>query len=52
MEKNEKENQNFSLAVWKKMLPFFRPYYRYFATTVSLNVILVLTDVGIPLFQS
>ena len=52
MEKKEKENQNFSLTVWKKMLPFFRPYYRYFVTTVSLNVLLVLMDVGIPLFQS
>ncbi len=52
MEKKEQENQNFSLTVWKKMLPFFRPYYRYFVTTVSLNVLLVLMDVGIPLFQS
>ena len=48
----EIEQKNFSLSVWKKMLPFFRPYYNYFATTVSLNVLLVLMDVGVPLFQS
>ena len=48
----EMEKKNFSLSVWKKMLPFFRPYYHYFATTVSLNVLLVLMDAGVPLFQS
>lgn len=44
--------KNFSFSIWKKMLPFFRPYYKYFATTVSLNVLLVLMDVAVPLFQS
>lgn len=51
-EDKKMEQKNFSLSVWKKMLPFFRPYYHYFATTVSLNVLLVLMDVGVPLFQS
>lgn len=50
--KQEAENKNFSFHIWKKMLPFFRPYYKYFATTVSLNVLLVLMDVLVPLFQS
>lgn len=50
--KKEEESKNFSFRIWKKMLPFFRPYYRYFATTVSLNVLLVLMDVLVPLFQS
>jgi ATP-binding cassette subfamily B protein len=34
------------------MLPFFRPYYKYFLTTISLNVLLVAVDVLVPLFQS
>lgn len=46
------EKKMFSLTVWKKMLPFFRPYYRYFATTLGLNVLLVLVDVAVPMFQS
>ncbi|MCI9075003.1 MAG: ABC transporter ATP-binding protein [Dorea sp.] len=52
MKENGMENKNFSLSVWKKMLPFFRPYYKYFAVTVSLNVVLVLMDAAVPLFQS
>lgn len=34
------------------MIPFFRPYYKYFFTTISLNVLLVAVDVLVPLFQS
>ena len=46
------EPKSFSLKMWKKMLPFFRPYYKYFITTISLNVLLVAVDVLVPLFQS
>lgn len=46
------ENKSFSFLIWKKMLPFFRPYYHYFFTTISLNVLLVAVDVLVPLFQS
>lgn len=46
------ENKSFSFSIWKKMLPFFRPYYHYFFTTISLNVLLVAVDVLVPLFQS
>lgn len=51
MKENGMENKNFSLSVWKRS-PFFRPYYKYFAVTVSLNVVLVLMDAAVPLFQS
>ena len=34
------------------MLPFFRPYHRYFCTTFLMNVFLAGVDVGTPLFQS
>lgn len=46
------ENKSFDFKIWKKMLPFFRPYYKYFFTTISLNVLLVAVDVLVPLFQS
>lgn len=46
------ESKSFDLAIWKKMLPFFRPYYKYFFTTIGLNVLLVAVDVLVPLFQS
>ncbi|MCI6858482.1 MAG: ABC transporter ATP-binding protein/permease [Eubacterium sp.] len=46
------EHQSFHFKTWKKMIPFFRPYYKYFMTTISLNVLLVAVDVLVPLFQS
>lgn len=46
------ESKSFDLKIWKKMLPFFRPYYKYFFTTIDLNVLLVAVDVLVPLFQS
>lgn len=53
--KNGKKQEKmgvFRMGIWRRMLPFFRPYYKYFATTISLNVLLVLVDVLVPLFQS
>lgn len=34
------------------MLPFFRPYKKYFAVTLGLNILLAGVDVLVPLFQS
>ena len=42
----------FSIRVWGKMLPFFRPYKTYFAVTLGLNIFLAGIDVVVPLFQS
>ncbi len=42
----------FSIKVWGKMLPFFRPYKTYFAVTLGLNIFLAGIDVAVPLFQS
>ncbi len=42
----------FSIKVWGKMLPFFRPYKTYFAVTLGLNIFLAGIDVVVPLFQS
>ncbi|MCI9105809.1 MAG: ABC transporter ATP-binding protein [Lachnospiraceae bacterium] len=42
----------FSFRVWAKMLPFFKPYRRFFVLTMGLNVFLAAVDVLTPLFQS
>ncbi len=42
----------FSLQTWGKMLPFFKPYKKYFAITMGFNVFLAAVDVATPLFQS
>lgn len=42
----------FRLKVWAKMLPFFKPYKKYFAITLGLNILLAGVDVLTPLFQS
>lgn len=45
-------NKPFSFRVWGKMLPFFRPYRKFFAVTLGMNVFLAGIDVVVPLFQS
>ena len=45
-------NKPFSLQVWAKMLPFFKPYQKYFIITLGLNILLAAVDVSVPLFQS
>lgn len=42
----------FSFRTWAKMLPFFKPYKKYFATTLGFNLFLAGVDVAVPLFQS
>lgn len=42
----------FRLKVWAKMLLFFKPYKKYFAITLGLNIFLAGVDVLTPLFQS
>lgn len=45
-------NKPFSFRIWAKMLPFFKPYRKFFATTMGLNIFLAGVDVVVPLFQS
>lgn len=45
-------NKPFSFRIWAKMFPFFRPYRKYFLTTMGLNVFLAGVDLLVPLFQS
>lgn len=45
-------NKPFSFKIWAKMLPFFKPYKKYFVITLGLNILLAAIDVLVPLFQS
>ncbi len=45
-------NKPFSFKIWMKMLPFFRPYKKYLAISLGLNIFLAGVDVIVPLFQS
>lgn len=42
----------FQFKIWAKMLPYFKPYKKYFLITFSLNILLAGVDVLVPLFQS
>lgn len=52
MKENKEGRKELDLKIWGKVMPFFRPYWKYFLTTISLNVLLVAVDVMVPLFQS
>ena len=45
-------NKPFSFRVWAKMVPFFKPYKKYFIITLGLNIFLAGVDILVPLFQS
>lgn len=45
-------NKPFSFQVWGRILPFFRPYRHLFVRCIALNIVLVLVDIAVPLFQS
>ncbi len=45
-------NNPFSLRIWMKLVPFFKPYKKFFAITLGLNILLAGVDILVPLFQS
>lgn len=45
-------NKPFQMKIWAKMLPYFKPYRKYFFITFSLNILLAGVDILVPLFQS
>ena len=48
----EQEYQKpFDLAVWKKMIPFLRPYAKNLFAVIALNITMALIDISMPLFQ-
>lgn len=52
MQSMDKETKHLNFGIWKKMVPFFAPYWRHFAATFGMNVLLILVDIVVPLFQS
>lgn len=45
-------NNPFSFRIWMKLVPFFKPYKKFFAITLVLNILLAGVDILVPLFQS
>lgn len=45
-------NSPFSFKIWMKLAPFFKPYKKFFAITLGLNILLAGVDILVPLFQS
>ena len=45
-------NKPFQMKIWTQMLPFIKPYKKYFLITFGLNVWLAVVDILAPLFQS
>ena len=45
-------NNPFSFKIWMKLFPFFKPYKKFFAITLGLNILLAGVDILVPLFQS
>lgn len=45
-------NKPFQMKIWAQMLPFIKPYKKYFLITFGLNVWLAIVDILAPLFQS
>lgn len=45
-------NKPFQMKVWAQMLPYIKPYKKYFFITFGLNIWLAAVDILAPLFQS
>lgn len=43
--------KSFDIKIWKKILPFLKPYKKIFIMIISLNVFCSLVDIALPLFQ-
>ena len=45
-------NKPFQMKIWAQMLPYIKPYKKYFFITFGLNIWLAAVDILAPLFQS
>ncbi len=45
-------NKPFQMKIWAQMLPYLKPYKKYFLITFGLNILLAGVDILVPLFQS
>lgn len=48
----EKEIKSFDLNIWKKMIPFIKPYKGKLILVFALMILLSCLDLAMPLFQS
>ncbi len=49
---NEQEYNNpFSLAIWKKLIPFLKPYRNRIMLVITLMIFVASIDIVLPLFQ-
>lgn len=44
-------NKQFDIRIWKRLLPFLRPYKRIVWTIIIGNLVCALIDIATPLFQ-
>lgn len=51
MSEQQNVKQNFSLKIWKKMLPFVKPYAKVLGLVFGLMVLMAAVDISIPLFM-
>lgn len=43
--------KSFDIKIWKKILPFLKPYKKIFIVIIALNLFCSLVDIALPLFQ-
>lgn len=43
--------KSFDIKIWKKILPFLKPYKKIFIMIIALNLFCSLVDIALPLFQ-
>lgn len=43
--------KSFEIKIWKKILPFLKPYKKTFIMIIALNLFCSLVDIALPLFQ-
>ena len=43
--------KSFDIKIWKKILPFLKPYKKIFIMIIALNIFCSLVDIELPLFQ-
>lgn len=43
--------KSFDIKIWKKILPFLKPYKKIFIMIIALNIFCSLVDIALPLFQ-
>jgi ATP-binding cassette subfamily B protein len=48
---DQEYNRPFDLTIWKKMLPFMKPYSRQFFAVALMNICFAVIDIILPLFQ-